>query len=969
MATYYANLDLSGLGGIGSPSDPKGSAYIYVAPNGTTLKAIGSVTLSGDAYPNLTIEPWISGVPWRINANNKYMYGTYSFFGGIIKTPLHIYIIEEASGCAFIDIKRAGSAWITNPGNLTNCLLNFTTGGWNASSAATVGDVRNCLIVEPSGGYGAFWMLNNTTATNSINNVTNAPTFTGIFKEAPLTQISGTTGAPFTSGSIPTWSTTTDLQNFCLGYYASGIGPVNFASGYWVRFISEISGAVPFDVTFSGLTNIPSSGTVTWVYNTNAEILSGKISNYTYTDTGLYSVNLSSYWTFPSTFPSTYNTWIYETFSGGTINSYWNPDATGAFSVINGVSGYQGKFTPGNVAENMRMMTPWGGPYITGNFEVSATLIVTGVLSNTWPSIGIITVSGDMGLEGSHWSRQGYEVTHEVAEVHLAGLGHPSGDVRIDFGTFQTRLGVSPPLTYSGVNNTAGLKIIRSGGIISGYYKDGNGAWSGLAGSVNYSGPVALEINGCAWANFLNYYAQADYGLPYSVSGLYVVKTTAPPQSVYLSGYIWDTISNSGISPYWNTEFNSLPVVDMSGYFVQPTAYRQRLLPSGTSLISGEFDLQCDFVDDGTTQSLEIGLIDEYNSDFSEAALNGTALEIDNNPASHVNVTRTIGKRYTIRIIRGATLSPSGTITTQSISSGIHYYYFDNLSGSASNTWKEFNTSPYTTAPKASGKFYLIAERNTTGSGGFDNLYFQSNSLPGSYSSSAISSSVTESVSSGSAGFSSYSEVIVTYLPSTDITGFVEGEGYIYSEDAYEDFISGLIEGQDNILGIMTFIYAATDDPPASSGTIRSAIKPILTNKNRYPYKVPGDTIISKVDVLKNGKLSYLEGIPVELWMNYSGSWNKCEDAITDRYGSCYINHSTNSIPNITNCLGVVRIAYEDGYYVSNLMRYNFFKGVASDDLEYIIDAAPTGLALDRLNHDIFDGSGRLNYFDRMYYV
>ncbi len=168
----------------------------------------------------------------------------------------------------------------------------------------------------------------------------------------------------------------------------------------------------------------------------------------------------------------------------------------------------------------------------------------------------------------------------------------------------------------------------------------------------------------------------------------------------------------------------------------------------------------------------------------------------------------------------------------------------------------------------------------------------------------------------------------------------------------------------------MSFYFPPTPAPPTSSGVLKKGIKPLLTNKFRYPYKIPKEVIMSRVDFLKNGRLSYLSDLPVELWMNYSGEWAQVETSTTDRYGSCYITHSTSGIPNITNCLGVVKITYDGGDYVSNVMRYNFYSGLAyEEDLVYIIDAAATGSVPDRLAHDIFDGDGRDNYFDRMYYV
>lgn len=135
--------------------------------------------------------------------------------------------------------------------------------------------------------------------------------------------------------------------------------------------------------------------------------------------------------------------------------------------------------------------------------------------------------------------------------------------------------------------------------------------------------------------------------------------------------------------------------------------------------------------------------------------------------------------------------------------------------------------------------------------------------------------------------------------------------------------VSGIVEGCGKIDLLLSFIYPLSDSPPTSSGLLDRSIKLILTNKNRYPYKLAGDTIVSKIDVLQNERLSYLSGISIELWMNYSGTWNKCEDTTTDRYGSCYINHAASGVAR-TSCLGIARATYNSGYYVSNTIRYNF---------------------------------------------
>lgn len=188
----------------------------------------------------------------------------------------------------------------------------------------------------------------------------------------------------------------------------------------------------------------------------------------------------------------------------------------------------------------------------------------------------------------------------------------------------------------------------------------------------------------------------------------------------------------------------------------------------------------------------------------------------------------------------------------------------------------------------------------------------------------------------------------------TAIIGLVEGEGLVLSFLTISESIDGFTQAWGNINGNIEFYYPPTPFPPTSTGPILRSIKPILTNKGRYPYKPLLDIIVSKVDFVKNGKLSYLSNLPIELWMNYLGTWGKVEDGVTDRYGSCYITHSTSQIPSITNCLGVVKVLYQSGEYVSNIIRYNFIPGKDSIIIDAGTCAEQSGV-FDRTGYNIYD--------------
>ena len=381
--------------------------------------------------------------------------------------------------------------------------------------------------------------------------------------------------------------------------------------------------------------------------------------------------------------------------------------------------------------------------------------------------------------------------------------------------------------------------------------------------------------------------------------------------------YIYDDFSGNHYDEWWNDDFTSTHKLkeyppDSGNYVaVREDSDWRWLLPSGAS-ICGDFDLQWQIVfgaDNNDNISVHLAL---YNTD-------GTSGLCDLQWYNYINWSWPIGSN---QASAASPFSPYGSLwlRLERVDSTITAYY------KTDSEWTAL-ANPLT----YSG--CVIIKEDGASRHGIGEFHFDADSgLPYSFSEVILASGAFD-------------------ININDIiSGFAYGVGYIH--------------------GGISFYYPPTPPPPTCSGLLKKGMKPMLTNKERYPYKIPYDLIVSKVDFLQNGRLSYLSGIPIELWMNYSGEWNKVEDGSTDRYGSCYITHTTSGIPNITNCLGVVKATYEGGYYVSNLMRYNFYSGNAiPEDLVYIIDAAATGTVPDRIAHDIFDGSGRLNFFDRMYYV
>lgn len=209
--------------------------------------------------------------------------------------------------------------------------------------------------------------------------------------------------------------------------------------------------------------------------------------------------------------------------------------------------------------------------------------------------------------------------------------------------------------------------------------------------------------------------------------------------------------------------------------------------------------------------------------------------------------------------------------------------------------------------------------------------------------------------------------------PTTYLWGF--GDGYtsvlehpIHTYANAGNYTVSLTVTKDGLSDVSTRGIEVTLDPshvPTGTATDRG-YKILLTNKNPYPSKIWGDYIVSKVDVVTNRALSYMADVPIELWLSWNGDWAKYSDSTTSRYGNTTIKTSTDYIGSpITNCLGVAFATIGGVRYRSNLMRYNFFEGPGGGPQTFIIDA--NSGVIDRSAFDIFDGSGRVNVFDRMW--
>lgn len=131
--------------------------------------------------------------------------------------------------------------------------------------------------------------------------------------------------------------------------------------------------------------------------------------------------------------------------------------------------------------------------------------------------------------------------------------------------------------------------------------------------------------------------------------------------------------------------------------------------------------------------------------------------------------------------------------------------------------------------------------------------------------------------------------------------------------------------GTTDLLTKSDYIYVYDADNQPVQTAPDNTYRVILTNKYAYPYKLNCSSIISKVDVINDKKLSYVQNVPIDLWLNWSGYWFKQAESSTGRFGNCVIYVDTKGVAPITNCLGIA-VAHINGYtYVSNIIRYNFY--------------------------------------------
>ena len=106
-------------------------------------------------------------------------------------------------------------------------------------------------------------------------------------------------------------------------------------------------------------------------------------------------------------------------------------------------------------------------------------------------------------------------------------------------------------------------------------------------------------------------------------------------------------------------------------------------------------------------------------------------------------------------------------------------------------------------------------------------------------------------------------------------------------------------------------------------------ISPILINQRVASYKRDSlDKLQVKLVLNNRGRLSYLKNIPVEFYLNYTGSFIKYVDTTTNNNGVANFTYSCANIEEaINSCVGYVKVTVDSVVYTSNLIKFNFDLG------------------------------------------
>ena len=204
---------------------------------------------------------------------------------------------------------------------------------------------------------------------------------------------------------------------------------------------------------------------------------------------------------------------------------------------------------------------------------------------------------------------------------------------------------------------------------------------------------------------------------------------------------------------------------------------------------------------------------------------------------------------------------------------------------------------------------------------------------------------------------------------SNDGTSWVSATGHAPFPARSDLAIAGLNEHVYVIGGLngvteLDDVWYTDDIPPEAQpvpdNKVITNYQLVLSNQRISPYRAPSmDRLQTKVQILRNRRLSHKRNVNIELWTNQDTSWAVRTSGVTNRYGIASLTYPCSNISGIECCLGYTKAIIDGEEFTSNTTRFNFVSGVSIPPISFLIDAGfdypiVSGLTLDTYMYDDF---------------
>lgn len=161
------------------------------------------------------------------------------------------------------------------------------------------------------------------------------------------------------------------------------------------------------------------------------------------------------------------------------------------------------------------------------------------------------------------------------------------------------------------------------------------------------------------------------------------------------------------------------------------------------------------------------------------------------------------------------------------------------------------------------------------------------------------------------------------YVPSGIITS-----GIAVSDSYNSGYLIDATDISNSDLGhnVGWEFYVAPSGSETLFNQLKKDINFILYNNRLTPYRLASNDKIQLKIQLYSEKLKalYIPNVPISLYLNYSGTWQKYTDTITNRNGCQEIIYDCSTISDINYCNAFISGLYNNYSYFSNMIRINF---------------------------------------------